>query len=234
MLPAFKFELYGQYKGRRVEMPIFDGAIVACNNAISNYKPVFEQIAPELAQFVLGQFYTEGDQGGVPWQKLADSTVKQRGSEHPILVRGEGLLRESFTEGGADHLEEISETRMLWGSGKPYALFHQTGTGRGFKQDEMETMGPKVFDMLVKQRVEFAEGKRKAKDVQSERGMPRRRILKPTEEMQTQIFGILLGRVTMEARRAGFRVSGRGTSPADARKIGLQQLSAQAMDAWTQ
>lgn len=46
---------------------------------------------------------------------------------------------ESFTKQGTDHVERIEEKLMEWGSADPIAVFHQTGTGKGFGHSRVET-----------------------------------------------------------------------------------------------
>ena len=74
------------------------------------------------------------------WQELTANTIRQRGSAHPILHRS-GMLEESFQKGQPAHYGEITPKKLTWGSAVPYALFHQTGTGKGFGKDRVTT-GP--------------------------------------------------------------------------------------------
>ena len=134
------------------------------------------------------------------WQDLAPSTVARRGSEHPIL-RVTGLLQESFQKGQPAHHEEITPRLLRWGSDVPYALFHQTGTGKGFGRDRVAT-GPGTG-----------------------RGMPRRREIYLSDRMKQQMANVMVGRMGQVARQYGFRVTGeRGLGPLEARMIGQRIL----------
>lgn len=74
--------------------------------------------------------------GGIPWQPLAPSTVRQRalygyGGAHPILER-DGTYKRSFTVlGGTDHIsifeQSSGKTTVGEGSANPLAAIHETG-----------------------------------------------------------------------------------------------------------
>lgn len=218
MLPQFEFRLFGEYKGRRVEIPFVGQALLDFSRDIGDYQPAFRLIAEDLSEMVMEQFQTEGARSEVTWQDLAPSTVKQRGSDHPILVR-DGMLKGSFQEGGPGHHEQISEKQLLWGSDVRYALFMQTGTGAGFEQDRLppaskgaraaarraEVSGQSLFS--------FAKG----------RGMARRKIISIGEAGQTDIGSTLRARILQVGRQYGFGTQ-RGLTPLEARKIGQQML----------
>jgi len=108
---------------------------------LANLQPAFQIIADLLEAQVARQFATEGAWAGVPWRPLAPSTVQARlrhtgsyraggqqlaaGATGPILT-WTGRLRLSFAQGSPDHVREISDDGLRWGSRVPYAGYHQS------------------------------------------------------------------------------------------------------------
>lgn len=218
MLPAFEFKLFGQYKGHKVEMPVVDMAIADFRNDIGDMSPAFRLIAEDLTEDTMQRFESEGGRGTVSWQQLAPSTVRQRGSAHPILVR-DGMLRGSFEKGGAGHVEDVSEKTLLWGSSINYALFQQTGTDAGYQQDRLppESAGARASRRRAEGSGQglfsFARG----------RGMPRRKIIAVDEDLKVKMASTLRARIVQVARQYGFGTE-RGIGPGLARRIGQNWL----------
>lgn len=203
---GLSLSLQGEYRGKVYHEDLLQ--IGAFKKYLGDWSPAFRFIAHDVLEgFVTEQFKSEGAEGGITWQELAPSTVKQRGSEHPILERS-GDLEESFMEGGTDHVEDINEKEMTWGSAKPYALFHQTGTQKGFQKD----------------RVAVGKG--------TGRGMARRRILVINKPLTDRMMLAMQSRLVQVARQIGYGVSGtpgaRMISPGEARQIGNEILGFEA------
>lgn len=204
----FKFELnwvYGEHKGKDV---LANFVISRFDKAIGNWAPAFRFIADDILESIVErQFESEGGAGGTKWQELAPSTLASRSghgitrtSENTFILHHSGQLERSFRKGETDHREDISAKKLVWGSDVPYALFHQTGTGKGFNQARVAT-GPGTG-----------------------RGMAMRKILDITPEAHADIERTLLGRGAQIARMAGFSVTGRGATPLEARQIGEAML----------
>lgn len=202
MMPTFKFEVTGTYKGRSITIAKMDDAFISFRRDISDYRPAFRMISDDLSNSVAGQFASEGSAHGIKWQELAPSTIKRRGSAHPILVHT-GQLIASFQRNNPAHVEQLEPKQMLWGSSVSYALFHQTGTLKGFGQDVVQT------------------GKGTG------RGMPRRKILILDDGLKILIRSRIQKQIVESARRAGFAASGRGVSPLEARQIGTNLFRGQ-------
>lgn len=83
--------------------------------------PALAVIASDLASFVLSRFDESADPAGREWEKLADSTVKQRrgGSSTPLVDTG--ILRGSITA-------VSDKTSITVGSNVAYAGYQQFGT----------------------------------------------------------------------------------------------------------
>jgi phage gpG-like protein len=196
---VFDFRLRWNYKGRTGGEALFQRAFMDFKEGIGDFGPAFRLIAEDILEPVVEQNFRQ-ERGELTWQELAPSTVAQRGSEHPIL-RISGFLQKSFRKGEAAHREEITPRKLIWGSDVPYALFHQTGTGKGFGRDRIAT-GPGTG-----------------------RGMPRRKELYLTGRMKRMMANTMIGRMGQIARVIGFKVLGsRGVSPLEARMVGEQIL----------
>lgn len=99
--------------------------------------PAFRVIAGNLREKAEEQFRTQGAAGGARWKTLSPSTIRQRRrgtgyysrgarGTRPLVASG-GLMR-SFTErSSSKHVEEVTNSRMEWGSKHPVAHLHVQG-----------------------------------------------------------------------------------------------------------
>ncbi len=200
----FQFQIEWEYGERRGKDVLANFVLHRFSNAIGNWTPAFRMIADDILEYAVErQFESEGSAGGESWQALAPSTLARigRDQEHAFILYRSGMLAKSFRKDEPMHHQEIEPKRMAWGSDVPYALFHQTGTGKGFS----------------KSRVTTGKG--------TGRGMPMRKVLVITPETRAQIESTLLGRGAQIARQIGFAVTGdRGLSALEARQIGEAML----------
>jgi phage gpG-like protein len=97
-----------------------------------NAQPAFRKIADDMRDQVAEQFATEGARGSGGWKPLADSTIASKLSAglDPHILQATHTLMESLTGTGGDHIEEISDEHLLFGSSVDYGRFHQKGTSR--------------------------------------------------------------------------------------------------------
>lgn len=173
---------------------------------IKSWRYFWRRIINEvLVPYVNEQFSSEGSSsarasgaGDTSWQDLMPATVKARlkagyGGDHPIL-HASGEMEDSFF-GGTDHVEEITDDTLVWGSQSPHAIFHQTGTGKGYKN------------------------RRPLRGKGTGRGTAMRPILDIGENfgahdsanpISEQMRRILIQTAKMDARRAGFAITGPG------------------------
>lgn len=198
-----KFGYSWEYKGKRGKETLFHTAIGNFVTELRNWAPAFRMIAQEVFEpFVARQFSSQGEEGGTSWQTLAPSTIHQKGSDR-ILYR-DGMLEGSFRSGGPDHVEEIDRQSLRWGSLTPYALFHQTGTGKGFQQTSV-LIGPGTG-----------------------RGVAMRKILVMTEAMKRRMRSYMVGRLSQIARAEGYSIAQSAgmedVGPLQARQIGQNML----------
>lgn len=112
-------------------------------------RPVLEWARDQMIDMVEGQFDTEGARGGDPWKQLAFTTIKKRGSDHPILIDSGDLLDEMLTPDSYD-IDDEGVTFHQGGVGDEYGHFHQTGTA---KMDARP-----IFDMTPLDRSRITRG----------------------------------------------------------------------------
>ncbi len=190
-----KFDLTWNYKGQRGKQTLFHTAIGNFMTALRDWSPAFRAMVEEVLQPGTEEHFLTAGNG--TWAALAPSTVQRKG--HDTILFDSGALFRSFQKGGADHVEEISRDRLRWGSRRPYALFHQTGTGAGFQS---------IFK---------APGAR---------GMPMRTILSLTELNKRAMRSMLVRQLAQIARREGYAVMSSQTDvdPLAARSGGSAML----------
>jgi phage gpG-like protein len=112
-------------------------ALAAFQESLVENAGALARIADDFREMVAEQFATEGRAAGTPWAELAPSTARRRRPGSTILYSTGALLRSLGEPGAADHREELEEQSLVLGSRLPYALYHQTGTGRGFGQSRL-------------------------------------------------------------------------------------------------
>ena len=115
--------------------------IGALERRLRNVGPAWTVVANLLEGHVAKTFATAGAHVGKPWQALASSTVRMRekgwgyygrqaatagvGPTGPILV-WQGRLRSSFRRGSSEHIRQIDESTLHWGSRVPYGIYHHS------------------------------------------------------------------------------------------------------------
>lgn len=213
----FQFGLQWEYNGKKGEFALIHRRFMS---GIRNWQPAFEEVADDVLEpYVVKGFQTEGHSEGVTWKDLAPSTVARRGSAHPIL-QVSGALLESFEKGGADHHEEISARKLVWGSDVPYALFHEFGTEG--KVNFKAAGARKVVAKTTKAAKEYA------KSQGMEGGMVARPMMVYSRFLANEITSKMQGYAALIARKVGYGVASRPgeapVSPVQARQIGQTLL----------
>ncbi len=99
---------------------------------VGNAQPAFHKIAEDMRLQIEEQFATEGGRGSGGWKELAESTLRAKlaAGLDPDILQATHALMESLTGTGSDHIEEISDEHLLFGSSVPYGKYHQKGTSR--------------------------------------------------------------------------------------------------------
>jgi phage gpG-like protein len=213
----FQFGLHWEYGRKRGSFSLFHREFV---EKIGNWKPAFAEIAGDVLEpYVIGGFQSEGKSEGVTWKELARSTIKARGSAHPIL-QVSGHLMESFQKGGRDHREEIKPRKLVWGSDVPYALFHEFGTGG---KVNFKAAGARKVIARTKE-----AAKRLADSQAAEGGLVPRPMFVYNRFLANEITSKMLGYGALIARQVGFGVTSsrglKGILPEEARSIGQKLL----------
>jgi phage gpG-like protein len=97
-----------------------------------NAQPAFHKIAEDIREQIGEQFATEGERGSGGWAPLQESTIAAKaaaGLDSHILQATHALM-ESLTGTGGDHIEQVTDDSLLFGSSISYGKFHQKGTSR--------------------------------------------------------------------------------------------------------
>ncbi len=98
--------------------------------AVSDYSPVWRELADDFLKVERDQFVSEGRSGSGGWVPLSPGYAAWKAKHtpgRPLLVQS-GKLRQSLTEHGGEHIEEIRKDSLRLGTGVPYAIYHQAGT----------------------------------------------------------------------------------------------------------
>jgi phage gpG-like protein len=97
-----------------------------------NAQPAFHKIAQDMREQIKEQFGTEGDRGSGGWAPLKEATIAAKASAglDPHILQATHSLMESLTGSAGDHIEEITDDSLLFGSSDPKGRFHQKGTSR--------------------------------------------------------------------------------------------------------
>jgi len=111
-----------------------DEALDSIQSSLADASPALKLIADDFREMIAEQFATEGAASGTPWSPLAPSTLRSSRLGGGILDSTGALLASLTDPDSADHIEEMDGQSLTIGSSLPYALFHQTGAGRGFGQ----------------------------------------------------------------------------------------------------
>ena len=117
-------------------------ALQAFPAALADATPALRRIADDFREMLTQQFASQGRAEGTPWAALAPSTARRRGPGATILYSTGALLRSLRDPGAPDHVEELAYQSLTLGSRLGYALYHQTGAGRGFGLTQLSAPAP--------------------------------------------------------------------------------------------
>lgn len=108
-----------------------DHALADFQSSLAGDSPALAAIADDLREILAEQFSTEGAAGGSPWAPLAPSTLRKAHAARVGILQVTGALAASLVDKDAPgHVEECDGEQLLFGTGLPYAVFHQEGTRR--------------------------------------------------------------------------------------------------------
>jgi phage gpG-like protein len=103
--------------------------------AILQSKEMTALIGMDVLAFVADQFRSEGRRGGLPWRRLAPSTIARRrrggrGGLRDRILQDTGRLKQSFVRGGGGNVFRSGAKSIEVGTTIRYAPFHEEGTSR--------------------------------------------------------------------------------------------------------
>jgi phage gpG-like protein len=207
----FQFGLSWQYGEKKGSFALLHRPF---REGIENWGPAFSVIAEDVLEpYVRRAFESEGSSEGEHWQELAPSTL--RGRPNTPILQITGFLMRSFQRGGADHIEEISARRLVWGSASPLALFHEFGTGGKVNFKRAGARYTVAKTKKGRERFEQSSG--------GSGGIPARPMMIWSPFLAQEITHKMMGRIVQVARQVGYKVGGRqfeALSPVEARHIG--------------
>ena len=110
----------------RVLQQVLDGVAKQLNEADYS-KPLKEQVVPLLAEEHEAYFNAETGPLG-KWPPLSPRTVRKKGFD-TILIENNNL-RSGLLFDGPEHVEDIGDRHLTWGTSDERAAIHQHGGGR--------------------------------------------------------------------------------------------------------
>lgn len=100
---------------------------------MGDLRPAFLQMFTLLEESEKRQFDSQGSYGSGGWAPLSPVTLQRKaalGLPSDILV-ATGAMRDSLIDGGsAGAVRHMTQTRAVFGTADPKAIFHQMGTER--------------------------------------------------------------------------------------------------------
>lgn len=112
------------------------------------------EVVPFLAHVHEDYFNQESGPDG-PWAPLHPRTVKRKGFD-TILIENNNM-RSSLLFPGGDHIEDVGDSFLTWGTADEKAYFHQMGTTRmparpfvGLLETHVDTITNMIADEAVR------------------------------------------------------------------------------------
>lgn len=95
-------------------------------------QPAFHKIAEDMRHQIEEQFASEGGRGSGGWAALKETTslAKAAAGLDPHILQATHKLVRSLTSTGGDHVEQVTDSSLFFGSKVGYGQFHQKGTGK--------------------------------------------------------------------------------------------------------
>lgn len=121
----------------RIALPGLTSMTVALNRMrtdIADWTPFWKNtFAPAFYRHTLEDFVLEGGRSGASWKPLSPAYAAWKAKRFPgngLLVRTGALKASLLSADAPQAIFRPSATGLEIGSSVPYALYHQTGTGR--------------------------------------------------------------------------------------------------------
>ena len=93
-----------------------------------SYKPAFQDQVIQVLQAQHEEYFNAQSGPDGPWPALAASTVKAKGFD-TILVEFNNMRSSLLFEGG-DHVQDVEDKYLTWGTADEKAAIHQEGTSK--------------------------------------------------------------------------------------------------------
>lgn len=122
-----------------INLESVDRVLESFESSLADNTAALRLVADDFREMVAEQFASEGAAGGTPWAALAPSTLRRRRAGSVPLNSTGALLASLIDAGSGGHVEEADEQSLTIGSDLPYAMYQQTGTGRGFGQPSVSS-----------------------------------------------------------------------------------------------
>jgi len=129
-----------------------DRGLARFTDGISDWRPIWPVFADTFYAYIRSQFSSEGEEGlGAKWAKLSDSYAAWKAKHFPgkPILQRTGALIASLTGASAPGAVYQPQPHSLTiGSTIPYALYHQTGTGRMPQRKEIVFSEPAKRELM--------------------------------------------------------------------------------------
>ena len=122
----------------------------------ADYRQAFEEFLPDLIADHRSNFDGRHDPNGDPFLPLSPYTVKKKGHDQP-LVETNRLRASVLNLDHPDHLGEVTDRYLTFGTDVPYGIFHQEGRGVpqrafvGMNEPLLENISNRVADRAVEE-----------------------------------------------------------------------------------
>ena len=130
---------------------------ISDNFRAAEYNDELSDFNEKLFEFHEAGFALERDPNTSAWPPLAAATIRRKKSDK-ILVETGRLKRSLTTAGSADHVGEIFDRGLTFGTSVPYSIFHQQGTSK-IPQRAHVGLAPERVDQITKTITKSASNK---------------------------------------------------------------------------
>lgn len=100
---------------------------ISLNFRQAEYNDELSDFSDKLFEFHEAGFDLERDPNLSAWPPLAAATIARKGHDK-ILIESGRLKRSLTTRGSSDHIGEVFDRGLTFGTSVPYSMFHQRGT----------------------------------------------------------------------------------------------------------
>ena len=134
-----------------------DASLLLLKRNVTDMRDLWPDVDDLLRRKEAEQFSSQGARGGEKWVKLSEPYRIWKERTHPgkPILELEGHLVKGLTQAGGRHVFEPQRMGMSFGTTVPYALWHQTGTGRMPKREPIRLLKKEDALQITKLMQEF-------------------------------------------------------------------------------